>query len=71
MTAVATERDLAPLLYKIPEVCALLRLSRSEVYDQIKDGRIKTVHQGRAVFVAALDLAAYVELLRAEARAAR
>lgn len=69
MTATATEH--APLLYKIPEACALLRMSRTEIYEQIKAGRLHTVHQGRASFIAADDLAAYVALLREEAHAAR
>jgi excisionase family DNA binding protein len=71
MTAVPVERHPAPLMYKIPEACALLRLSRTQVYEQINAARLRTVHVGRAVFVTADDLAAYVALLRTEAEAAR
>jgi len=59
-----------PLMYKITEVTILLRMSRSEVYEQIRAGRIRTVHQGRATFVTADDLAEYVKLLKQEAEAA-
>jgi Helix-turn-helix domain len=60
-----------PLLFKIPEACAMLRISRTEIYGQIKAGRLHTVHQGRAAFITADDLAAYVALLRQEASAVR
>jgi uncharacterized protein (DUF1697 family) len=46
MTAAVTEHG--PLLYKIPEACALLRMSRTEIYEQIKAGRLHTIHQGCA-----------------------
>ena len=68
MTAIAEH---VPLLYKIPEACVMLRLSRTEIYEQIKAGRLHTVHQGRAAFIAATDLAAYVALLRQEAEVER
>jgi excisionase family DNA binding protein len=57
----------APFLYKIGEACALLRLSRSEIYEQVRAGRIKAVHQGRAVRFTPAALRAYVTLLVREA----
>jgi hypothetical protein len=60
----------APLLYKVADLAGengLLRMSRREIFKQIQRGRLKTVKQGRATFVTAASLAAYVELLEAEA----
>lgn len=48
MTAVA-ER----VLYAIPDVMARLSMSRSVIYEQIRAGRPKTVHQGRRCNVTA------------------
>jgi len=36
------------VLYKIPEVMAMLRMSRHVVYEQIRAGRLRIVKQGRA-----------------------
>ncbi len=60
-----------PVLYKIPEVMAMLRMSRHVVYEQIRRGRLRIVKEGRATFVTAAALRAYVELLEREAEAAR
>ncbi len=59
------------MLYKIPEAARLLRMSRSELYEQIKAGRIETVHQGRAAFITPAALRDYVKLLEREARETR
>jgi hypothetical protein len=40
---------------------------RSELYEQIREGRIKPVHQGRAVRFTPAALRAYVALLVREA----
>jgi hypothetical protein len=65
----STPAALAPMLYKISDAVRVLRLSRSEIYEQIKAGRIRTVHQGRATFITADALAEYVRLLKQEAEA--
>jgi hypothetical protein len=62
MTAVA-ER----VLYAIPEVMARLSMSRSVVYEQIRAGRLETVHQGRRCYVTGNAIERYVALLESEA----
>lgn len=52
-------------MYLIPEVAEVLRISRSTVYDLIKSGDLRTVTIGRNRRVAAEDLEAYVQTLRA------
>lgn len=58
---------LEPLMYKIDEAVTILRMSRAEIYKQIRAGRIKTVKQGRATFITRQALENYVELLMSEA----
>jgi Helix-turn-helix domain len=58
-----------PMMYKIPEVMVMLRMSRHAIYDQIHWGRLRIVKQGRATFVTAAAVRAYVELLEREAEA--
>lgn len=50
-------------LYRVHEACRLLSLSRSEVYEQIRSGRLRTVKQGRARRVPAVAIDEYVQLL--------
>ena len=71
MTTATARRAPDPVLYKIPEVTAMLRMSRHVVYEQIRRGRLRIVKEGRATFVTAAALRAYVELLEREAEAAR
>ena len=71
MTVPASRQLPDPVMYKIPEVMAMLRMSRHLVYDQIRRGRLRTVKEGRATFVTAAAIRAYVELLELEAEAAR
>jgi Helix-turn-helix domain len=66
-----TTTDPAAVMYRISDVVKLTRLSRSVIYQQIRAGRLHTVKQGRATFVTAVDLHAYVQLLRREAQEAR
>jgi hypothetical protein len=47
----------------------MLRMSRHAVYEQIRRGRLRIVKQGRATFVTASAIRAYVELLEREAQA--
>jgi len=71
MTTATARRAPDPVLYKIPEVMTMLRMSRHVVYEQIRRGRLRIVKEGRATFVTAAALRAYVELLEREAEAAR
>lgn len=50
-------------MYRVEEACRLLSLSRSEVYEQIRSGRLRTVKQGRARRVPAAAIDEYVQLL--------
>ena len=68
MTTAVAPRAPEPVLYKIPEVMAMLRMSRHVVYEQIRAGRLHIVKQGRATFVTASAIRAYVELLEREAQ---
>lgn len=56
----------APLLYTVSEVLTMLRMGRTQFYAQVNAGRLRIVKQGGSTRVAADDLAAYVNLLRAE-----
>ena len=71
MTIAAARQAPAPVLYKIPEVMAMLRMSRRLVYEQIRAGRLRAVKQGRATFVTASAVSDYVALLEHEASEAR
>jgi hypothetical protein len=55
-------------LYAIPQATALLSMSRSVIYEQIRAGRLDVVHQGRRCYVTAVALERYVALLEREAR---
>ena len=48
---------------------ALLSMSRTVVYEQIRAGRLQTVHQGRRCYVTAAAIERYVALLESEAEA--
>lgn len=63
--------DTPPLLYTVPEVLTLCRMSRATFYREVNARRIVIVKQGSATRVTAADLTAYVDLLRAEAEAGR
>lgn len=54
-------------LYTIPDAIALLSMSRSVIYEQIRAGRLQVVHQGRRCYVTAAALERYVALLESEA----
>jgi excisionase family DNA binding protein len=54
-------------LYTVPEAMAMLNLSRTVIYEQIRSGRLLTVTQGRRRLVPASSMTAYVDLLMAEA----
>jgi excisionase family DNA binding protein len=42
--------------YAIPEVCALLRLSRAYVYKEIRAGRLHTIKDGRRSFCSGAEI---------------
>lgn len=51
------------LLYRIPEVVAILNVSRSKVYELLSSGTLPSVHIDRTRLVRHEDLVAYVESL--------
>lgn len=63
-----TKREhIAARLYRVPEAMALLSLSRSVLYEQIRAGRLKSVTQGRTRLIPESAIADYVALLLHEA----
>jgi hypothetical protein len=70
MTDVAVRRAPDVVLYKIPEVMRMLRMSRGALYQEMSAGRLRRVKRGRSVFVTAAAIADYVSLLERETEAA-
>ncbi len=72
MTAVAT--DPARLddaqLYRVTDAMRLLRLSRTVIYEQLRSGRLRSVHQGRARLITSAAIRDYIALLEKEAEEA-
>ena len=58
----------AALLYTIPDVMTLLRLGKTQVFEEIRRGRIRSVKVGRARRVPAQSLTDFVALLIEEAQ---
>lgn len=69
MTHESGATELTKYLYRVPEAMALLSLSRSVIYEQIRAGRLRTVHQGRACLIPKSAIQDYVALLEKEAGA--
>lgn len=69
MNAASTgaQPPLTKLFYKVPEAMAVLSLSRSVIYEEIRSGRLRTVTRGRTRLVPAAALTEYAELLEREA----
>ena len=57
------------VLYRVAEVVVLLGLSRSQLYELIRSGRLQTVTEGRVRLIPAAAIDAYVSLLTIEAKA--
>lgn len=57
------------VLYDVQEAMALLNLSRTQIYELIRSGRLVTVTQGRRRLVPAEAITTYVALLLREAQA--
>ncbi len=53
-------------LYRITETMALLSMSRTVIYEQIRCGRLRTVKQGASRLVPHTAIAEYVALLERE-----
>lgn len=57
-------------LYRVTEAMAVLSLGRSVIYEQLRCGRLRSVHVGRTRLIPAAAIAEYVALLEREASAA-
>ena len=64
-----TTDTLTPALYRIPAAMRVLSLSRTVIYEQIRAGRLRTVHQGRACLISDTAIRDYIALLETEAQA--
>jgi excisionase family DNA binding protein len=62
-----TERPGGTRLYRVPEAMALLSLSRSVLYEQIRAGRLRSVTQGRTRLIPGTAIVDYIALLVREA----
>jgi excisionase family DNA binding protein len=54
-------------LYRIPDAMRLLSMSRTVIYEQLRSGRLRSVHQGRARLIPASAIRDYIALLETEA----
>ncbi|OZM83615.1 excisionase family DNA-binding protein [Pseudonocardia sp. MH-G8] len=54
-------------LYRVTEAMVLLSLSRSVIYEQLRCGRLRSVHVGRTRLIPATAIADYIDLLEREA----
>ena len=57
------------VLYRVEEAVVLLGLSRSQLYELIRSGRLQTVTEGRVRLIPAAAIDAHVSLLTSEAQA--
>jgi excisionase family DNA binding protein len=60
-----SDREIAPVLYRVEEAAEALRLSRSVIYELIRSGRLRTVKEGRRRLVPVAALGEYVDALEA------
>lgn len=75
MTATITETAAAPAdadlqLFRVPDVMTRLKLGRSEIYEQFRAGRLRSVKQGRARLVTPGAIRDYIHLLERESATA-
>jgi excisionase family DNA binding protein len=63
MPRLTVTSEVVPVLYRVDEAAAALRLSRSSVYELIRSGQLRTVKQGRRRLVPVTALAECVASL--------
>lgn len=59
--------DPRKLLYRVTEAMQMLSLSRSQIYEQMRAGRLRSVKQGRSRLIPGSAIREYVNLLLSEA----
>ena len=57
-------------LYRVTDVMAMLHMSCSVIYEQLRSGRLRSVHQGRTRLIPASAIRDYIALLENEAKGA-
>jgi excisionase family DNA binding protein len=57
-------------LYRVADAMAVLSMSRSVIYEQLRSGRLRSVSQGRTRLIPASAIADYIALLEREAQVA-
>jgi len=57
-------------LYRIPDAMRLLSMSRTAIYEQLRSGRLRSVHQGRTRLIPDTAIRDYIALLETEAEGA-
>lgn len=55
------------MLYRVTEAMQILSISRSQLYEQLRAGRIRSVRQGRTRLIPESAIREYVQLLEHEA----
>jgi excisionase family DNA binding protein len=55
-------------LYRVTDAMRLLRLRRTVIYEQLRSGRLRSVHQGRARLITTAAIREYIALLETEAQ---
>jgi excisionase family DNA binding protein len=65
-----TEPPAALELYRVKDVMRMLRVSRTVIYEQLRSGRLRSVHQGRTRLIPASAISDYITLLEREAEEA-
>jgi excisionase family DNA binding protein len=68
-TQVATSL-LGKQLYRVTDAMAVLSMSRSVIYEQIRSGRLRSVTQGLTRLIPASAIADYIALLEHESKVA-
>jgi excisionase family DNA binding protein len=64
--------DPSPMLalYRVTDVMRMLKISRTVIYEQLRSGRLRSVHQGRTRLIPASAIRDYIALLEKEAEEA-
>lgn len=65
--AANTTADQQILLLRVRDVMAILNMSRTVIFDQIRTGRLRSVKQGRIRLIPVSAVTEYVALLEQEA----
>jgi excisionase family DNA binding protein len=61
------EPPAALALYRVTDVMVMLHMSRTVIYEQLRSGRLRSVHQGRTRLIPASAISDYIALLESEA----